>query len=302
MKILVVGAGGVGGYFGAKLFEIGADVNFLLRNQRYELIKKNGLIVQSGLDIKKYFPKVYTSENLKENFDLIIIACKSYDLDNVIRSLNNIASNGIILPFLNGLDHIERLDQQYGPDRVMGGTANIAATVDSSGVIHKLTESHLLTIGHRTESQKKIAQDFFQLCKKADFISKYSEDIMLSLWEKWVTLSTLAASTTIFQCSIGKIIDSQYGKEIIEKAFNEACDIAKSNGYTIQHTAQIKGLEMLTSSGSTLTASMLRDWKNGLKTEHEHILASLIKQASTKNISCDLLKIAYTNLSINTKS
>ena len=299
MKILMVGAGGVGGYFGAKLVKAGADITFLLRDKRYQHIQNTGLTIEVDGNQSTVFPKIITAKELKPVFDLIILACKAYDFEDALASIQKAASFGVILPLLNGLDHIDILDDRYGRSRVMGGIANIAATTDSLGVVQRLSEVNLLTIGSRSEDHLALAKAFYSLCKTADFNSVYSDNITQNLWDKWVTLSTLAALTTLFRAPIGKIVASSLGPAVIEKAFSEACAIASAGGYTISEEKQVKGLESLSKVNSPLTASMLRDWLGGLRTEHEHILGSLVKRGVSLNMYCDLLKIAYTNLEIN---
>ena len=299
MKILIVGAGGVGGYFGAKLLESGLDVTFLLRGKRHEHIQKSGLTIEADGNKSTVFPKIVTAEELKPTFDLIILACKAYDLEDALTSIKNALSIGVILPFLNGLDHLEILDERFGRSRVMGGIANIAANINSTGVVQRLTDVNLLTIGARSEEHLALAKEFYGECEKADFNAVYSENITQNFWDKWITLSTLAAVTTLFRAPIGKIVASSFGLAILEKAFSEACAIASSSGYAISEERKMKGIESLSKVNSPLTASMLRDWIGGFRTEHEHILGSLVKRGVDLKIECDLLKIAYTNLEMN---
>ena len=133
MKILIVGAGGIGGYFGAKLINAGADITFLLREKRHQFIQAHGLTIETPKGSFTVHPKVVTADQLEQIYDLIILAPKAFDLDESLKSLTKASTQGVLLPFLNGLSHMEALDQQFGKARVMGGVAHIAAMITDTG-------------------------------------------------------------------------------------------------------------------------------------------------------------------------
>jgi 2-dehydropantoate 2-reductase len=296
MKILIVGAGGIGGYFGAKLMNAGADVTFLLRDKRYQLIKQNGLTVETPKGIFTVQPKACMADQLEPIYDLIILAPKAFDLDDSLKSVAKASSKGVLLPFLNGLSHMESLDNLFGRARVMGGVAHIAAMITDSGSVKQLTDLNMLTIGHRDSAHEGLAREFHDLCKKSDFDSAFSENIDQVLWDKWVFLATLAGMTTLCRGSVGEIVATPYGGDLIRAMYEECCSIAEASGQAIDSAPKVKALEMLTKVGSPFTASMLRDLVSGQKTEHEHILGQMIKKGDHLNISCQLLKIAHTQI------
>ena len=302
MKILIVGAGGIGGFFGAKLHQAGADITYLLREKRQKLIQQQGLVIETPKGGFTIHPKTVLADQLEPVYDLIILACKAFDLSNSLESISRASSKGIILPFLNGLTHLDTLDGQFGKDRVMGGVAHIAATISESGSVKQLTELSSLTIGPRTPQQQSLSQEFFALCKKADFDSFYKENIEQVLWDKWVFLATLAGMTTICRGSIGDIAATPYGKDLSKRMFAECCSIAASCGYPIAENTQASSQEILTKEGSPFTASMLRDLLAGKRDEHQHILGDLIGFADLKSIDCPLLKIAYTHMAVENQN
>lgn len=302
MKILIVGAGGIGGFFGAKLLQVGADITFLLREKRQTLIQEQGLLVETPKGSFTVHPKTVLAAQLEPVYDLIILACKAFDLDDSLRSITKASSKGLILPFLNGFSHLDTLDRQFSKDRVMGGVAHIAAMISEAGSVKQLNDLNSLTIGPRTPEQENISQEFFKLCQKADFVSLYKQDIEQALWDKWVFLATLAGMTTICRGSIGAIVATAYGKELIERMYAECCSIAMSSGYVITESTQLSAKDMLTQVGSSFTASMLRDLLSGKKDEHQHILGNLINLAEMKLIDCPLLKLAYTHMVVEGKN
>ena len=299
MKILILGAGGVGGYFGAKLLRAGADVTFVLRDKRRGLIQEHGLSVETPKESFTVFPKCVTSDELVPEYDLIMLAPKAYDLDDALASLAGASSKGAILPLLNGLNHIVLLDQRFGKQRVMGGVAHIAAMLTGTGVVRQLNELHSLTVGHRHADHEELAREFMALCAKADFDSHYSDNIEQALWDKWVFLATLASMTTLCQGSVGEIVATPYGADLTRKVYAECCAIADRCAYPISQPTRDKALAMLTASGSAFTASMLRDLKSGQRTEHDHILGEMVRRGIEQGVSCDLVAMAYTHLAVN---
>ncbi len=301
MKILIVGAGGIGGFFGAKLHQAGADVTFLLREQRYELIQTQGLTVETPRGSFTIRPGIVLAKQLEPVYDLIILACKAFDLENALSAIIKASSHGVILPLLNGFTHLETLDRQFGKERVVGGIAHIAATITESGAIKQLTELNSLTVGPRAPGQEALCKALFALCKKADFDSFYKENIEQALWDKWTFLATLAGMTTICRGSVGEIVATPYGKDLSGKMFAECCAIAASQGRPIVQSTQSASQEILTKEESSFTASMLRDLLTGKRDEHKHILGDLIDFANLNSIDCPLLKIAYTHMAVESK-
>src|SRR5919109_349565 len=151
MKILVIGAGAVGGYFGGRLLEAGCDVTFLVRPRRAAQLAETGLVIKSrfGDVTLKSSPTIQANE-LRSHFDLILLSCKAYDLDSAIDSFAAaVGPDTVILPLLNGMRHLDILDERFGPARVLGGKCVIAATLDHSGRVVHLNDSHLLSFGER---------------------------------------------------------------------------------------------------------------------------------------------------------
>ena len=296
MKILILGAGGVGGYFGARLIQAGAAVTYLLRDKRHAQIQAEGLVIETPKESFTVQPKAITKAQLKPEYDLIVLAPKSFDFEDALASLEGASSKGVFLPFLNGLDHIQQLDAKFGKDRVMGGVAQIAATISPTGAVKQLTDLHMLTVGHRSAAHEKIAREFFALCENAGFDRLYSDNIEQSLWDKWVFLASLAGMTTLCRGHVGKISAAPWGIESTTNFYAESCAIAAANGFPTKESAQKRSLEMLTNVKSTFAASMLRDLTQGNMTEHEHILGQMIQRGVAKGVACPLLKLAHTHL------
>src|ERR1700754_927705 len=208
MRILVIGAGATGGYFGGRLLQAGRDVTFLVRAKRAELLAKNGLVIKSPIgDVTLREPPTVLAENLKTPFDIIILSCKAYDLDNAIASFAPaVGPDTAIIPFLNGMKHLDVLDAKFGIDRVMGGQCQIAATLDpQSGAILQLTPMHSMSFGERGAAKGDRAKRIEALLQGAMFDAKASDVIVQEMWEKWVFLATLAGSTSLMRAPAGHI-------------------------------------------------------------------------------------------------
>ena len=298
MKILILGAGGIGGYFGGQLLRSGADVTFLVREKRQALIAAQGLRIETPHGEFTVQPPTVTAASVTPIYDLIMLAPKSYDLADALASRENARGSAEVLPFLNGIDHFDSLDRKFGRAAVMGGVAHIAAMITDSGAIRQLTEMHSLTVGPRDPAHAGLAKDFIALCQQARFDSFYAEDIEQVLWDKWVFLATLAGMTTLCRGSVGEIVATPYGSNLIRQMLDECCAVAGRSGHSIGKAAMEKTLGMLTTPGSGLTASMLRDLQAGKRTEHEHILGAMAKRGIDLGLPMDLVRLAHTHLAV----
>jgi 2-dehydropantoate 2-reductase len=298
MKILILGAGGVGGYFGAKLMRAGADVTFVLRDKRRQLIREKGLLIESPQESFTVFPHCLGSGELAPDYDLIMLAPKAYDLDDALVSIAGASGKGVLLPFLNGLNHFALLDQRFGRERVMGGVAHIAAMLTGTGSVKRLSDLHSLTAGPRHAAHEALAREFIALCAGADFDGHYAENIEQVLWDKWVFLATLAAATTLCQGTVGEIVATPWGADLTRKLYAECCSVAERCGFAVGEAARGKALAMLTQAGSAFTASMLRDMNAGQRTEHEHILGEMVRRGMAQGVVCDLVAMAHTHMAV----
>ena len=298
MKILILGAGGIGGYFGARLIQTGADVTFLVREKRKQLIDSTGLQIETPKGNFSVQPRTVTATTVRPEYDLIVLAPKAYDLDDALASLAGADSHGVLLPFLNGLNHMAVLDAKYGRARLLGGVAHIAATLTDSGAVRQLTDMHKLSVGPRDAAHEALARAFIAACQKAEFDSLYSDNIEQLLWDKWVFLATLAGMTTVNQGSVGEIVATPHGLGLMRQMYAEGCAAAQASGHPIAPATAEGALRMLTTP-SGLTASMLRDLQGGQRTEHEHILGALAKRGLDAGLPMDLLRLAHTHLAVH---
>ncbi|MBZ0216175.1 MAG: 2-dehydropantoate 2-reductase, partial [Fimbriimonadaceae bacterium] len=190
MKILVLGAGGVGGYFGGRLVEAGRDVTFLVRPQRAEKLEKSGLSIKSSLGDAQLAVKTVTTEAIDSTCDLIMLCCKSYHLDQAMGDIAPaVGEKTVILRLLNGLAHLHALDARFGADRVIGGSCYIAATIDRDGRIIHLNDLQKIALGERKGGLSERIRAIAAAFEPASFETMASDNIMQAMWQKFTLLS-----------------------------------------------------------------------------------------------------------------
>jgi 2-dehydropantoate 2-reductase len=307
MRILVVGAGATGGYFGARLAAAGRDVTFLVRPARAAQLRESGLVVRSGQgDLTLRDVKAITQDALEvpnaatmQPFDVVLLSCKAYDLESAIDSFAAaVGPQTLILPLLNGMRHIDVLQARFGTQAVLGGVCLIASTLNAQREIVHLNDVHAITFGElggRIPARVQAIADTFS---NAGFNVKASERILQEMWEKWVFLASLAGSTCLFRASVGAILATPDGEAIVERLFAECRAIAAENGHAIRDAFVERSRSMLFAAGSPLTASMLRDVQNGSRTEADHVLGDLIRRGGTAQAgdALSVLRVVYSQL------
>ena len=298
MKVLILGIGGLGGFFGAHLQKTNCDVTFLVREKTKKIVSETGIKILSDFGNFKINPILITKKSLKINYDVIIISCKAYHLDEAIADLKPTQKNAIIIPLLNGQAHISKLEKAFKRENVFGGVAHVSSNTTSPGEIKHVGKIKRLTFGSRYEANKNIANEFYQLCRKADFQTMLSDNIDHDIWEKWIFIATIAGSTTLFQTSIDNISKKPNGKIFIQNLWNECINISKENGYELRAEAKSLHEDLLFKSDVPFKASMLVDMEKKLMTEHEHIFFEFIKLGKKKKLNTSLLETCHLNMSI----
>lgn len=297
MKILFLGAGGVGGYFGGRLAEAGADVEFLVRPQRAGQLARDGLVVKSPFGEIRLPVKTVFAENLKPEYDIAVITSKAYGLEAAISAvMPAVGPRAAVLPFLNGMRHLDVLKKRFGTQRVLGGVAYIAATLSPAGEVLHLNRTHKLAFGELDRSRSPRCEALAAVMAEAKFDSVCSDDIGLDLWEKFVFLAALAAMTCLMRAAVGTIMQAADGERLMLAMHDECASIARASGFAPRPEALAGHRKMLTERGSGFTASMLRDIERGGPTEGEHIVGDMVRRGAQLNVATPLLSVALCHL------
>jgi 2-dehydropantoate 2-reductase len=277
MRILIVGAGAIGGYFGGRLLEAGRDVTFLVRQGRSEELDRDGLIVRSPLGNILYpSPPHRLAALLDETFDLILLSCKAQDLDAAMDAFAPaVGPDTLILPLLNGMAHLDRLGTRFTPDNVLGGQCLISLDRDASGAILHLNDTNQLSFGELSGALTPRILKVAEALADAGFDSSLSQQIVQEMWEKWCFIATGAGVTGSMRASIGDVIASG-GEAFIIGLLTECASVAEHAGYPIRGEVLQRFRKMLTTPGSKMTASMLRDIERHAPIEVEHVIGDMI--------------------------
>ena len=298
MRILVVGAGAIGGYFGGRLLQSGADVTFLVRPKRASELASAGLVIKSPAgDATLKNPATVQADKLSEKFDVVLLSCKAFDLDDAIKSFAPaVGPNTSIIPLLNGMRHLGGLDQKFGSELVLGGLCAIAATLNEAREVVQLASMQSLNFGERDGKMSDRVRAIAEIFASGNCGATASEHIMQDMWEKWVFLSSLAASTCLMRTSVGNILAVAGGRDFLLGMLDECSAVASAEGYAPGGPFFQRTRGLLTAEGSPMTASMFRDLKAGFPVEADHVIGDLVARADAAKVPVPKLRIAYTHL------
>ncbi|MGH8279157.1 MAG: 2-dehydropantoate 2-reductase [Gammaproteobacteria bacterium] len=297
MRWLIVGAGALGGYFGGRLLEAGADVTFLLRPRRLAQIRNTGLVIRSPHgDAHFPAPPCVLAENLADTYDVIMVGCKAYDLESATNAFAPaVAARTTILPLLNGLSHLDRLAARFGAEHVLGGECMISAALAEDGVIRHLNDSHTLLFGELDGTRSARVQALAAAFAPANCEARAIEHILQEMWEKWVFIAAVAGATCLLRAAIGDIVRA--GADNLTLGILDDCaTIAAANGHAPRPAAMQRMRAFVQRPDSAITASMLKDIERHARTEGEHIIGELLARAAQDQSPPRLLPIVHAHL------
>jgi len=299
MRILIVGAGAVGGYFGGRLAQAGRDVTFLVRPSRAKQLRQDGLRIISPHGDAVLTPKLISATEIDTPYDLVFLSVKAYALQ---AAMNDFAAavgpETMILPVLNGMRHIDLLTKRFGDHAVIGGVCLVATEIDDAGRIVQLADMQQLLYGERTGETTPRLQLLDATLQGAGFDAHLSTDIMQAMWEKWVQLACLGAITCLMRGTIGEVVAAPGGAELSLKVVDESAAVATACGHKPSEAILSRHAAAMTAPGSPLTSSMYRDLRKGAPVEVDHILGDFIERGSAHGAATPLLTAAFVNLRV----
>jgi 2-dehydropantoate 2-reductase len=299
LRILIVGAGAVGGYFGGRLAQAGRDVTFLVRPARAKQLSQDGLRIISPHGDAVLSPKLISADKIDAPYDIIFLSVKAYALE---AAMNDFAAavgpETVIFPVLNGMRHIDILTKRFGEHAVIGGVCLVAAEIDHQGRIVQLADFQRLVYGERNGESTPRLKALDATLQGAGFDARLSPEIMQAMWEKWVQLASLGAITCLMRGTIGEIVAAPGGAELSIDALNESVAVAMACGQKPSEKVLSRHAAAMTAPGSLLTSSMYRDLRKGAPVEADHILGDFIDRGSAHGVATPLLKAAFVNLRV----
>jgi len=291
LRILVLGAGALGGYFGGRLQQAGAHVGFLVRPARAAALRRDGLRIESPFGSVRL--DVATMTEATPGWDVVLLACKAYDLTEAIDAMRPAMSERLaVLPLLNGLAHFEQLDEAFGAERTLGGLAKIQATMEADGTIRHLNDWRSLTFGERDGRNTPRVQALAAVAAAAPgVLAQPVPDIAYRLWEKLVHLGTAAIGTVLLRASVGQIVRAG-GTAFLHDLLAKNAAIAAAQGFPMQDTFLAEYRALFADPTSGYRTSMLRDLEAGRPIEAEHIIGHLHAAAVSAGIDAGAHAIA----------
>jgi len=300
MRILVLGAGAVGGYFGGRLAEAGRDVTFLVRAPRAAALAETGLKVDSALGDFQVPVKVATADRVGGPYDLVILTAKHYDLDTAIDTIRPGLGPGTgVLPLLNGLVHLDRLEAAFGPDRVLGGVAYVGAVLLPDGSIRHVNRMSGIAFGERAGGISERAKAIEQQFANTPVAAPANDNILQEMWEKFVMMGAMAGMNCLMRGNVGEIVATGEGEALMVEALAECTTVAEAAGFAPRPQARERVQALLTERGSVNSASMRQDLEAGRRTEAAAIVGDMLRRARHFGIATPLLRAAWSHLQVH---
>jgi len=299
MRLLVVGAGSTGGYFGGRLAQAGRDVTFLVRPRRAAQLRESGLQIVSPHGNVTARPKLVTAGEIEAPYDAVLLGVKAYSLDAAIDDFAAaVGPETTIIPTLNGMRHLDILEERFGKEPVAGGVCKVAATIDPDGRIVQLAEFQELVYGERDGSVSQRMERLHAFMQGAGFDARLSHSIEYEMWEKWAMLATLGGITCLMRGNIGEVVAAPGGASFILSFLDEVVSVASAVGEAPKPAFLEGARKTLTTPGSTQSPSMFRDLLQGSPIEADQIIGDLLARGTNAGIPTPLLAAAYAHLSV----
>lgn len=300
MKILILGAGAIGGYVGGRLHQSGADVTFLVRPKRAQAIARDGLVIESTKGDVTQKVKTVLGGGEGGPYDVVLLTCKAYDLASAMDAIAPaIGANTTIVPLLNGLSHLDALDARFGATKVVGGLARVGVAMNDRGFILHTSPFAAISFGERDGQPARQALAALDTAVKTSGVDGgLHADIVQDLWDKWIMLCSLAATCCLMRGSSGDILEAQEGQAIVLETVEECRKVAAAAGHDPGEQGIGTVRSFLTVKGSKFTASMLHDLEKGAMVEADHIVGDMIARARKAGIATPNLRLAYAHLQV----
>lgn len=296
LKLLVLGAGGIGGYFGGRLVQAGVHVTFLVRPKRKAQLEADGLQIQSRFGDAQLAVKARLASEVESDYDLVLLTCKAYDLEEAIEAIAPAMTGAAgVLPLLNGVSHLAVLSERFGRGRVLGGTAKIAATLTPEGVVKHLNEWSTVTFGEQDGGISPRVVALKALFDQTSVEAKVSGNIQRELWLKLVHLNTVATMTSLMRANVGEIVRAPEGRELFQQVLDTNIEIARREGHMPDEAFIATYRALFSQADSSYEASLLRDLERVNPIEADHILGFMLERCRAHGLDDSVHRLAYTS-------
>jgi 2-dehydropantoate 2-reductase len=299
MRILVVGAGSIGGYYGGRLAVAGRDVTFLVRAARAEQLKRDGMSIVSQFGDFTFQPKTVLKEEIAGPYDLVLLSVKAYGLAAAMEDFAAaVGPETMVLPMLNGVRHLDVLVARFGEGAVLGGTTYISTDLDKDGRVLQMGPLQEFVYGERDGAMSPRILELQKTLSGAGFTDILSDEIVPFMWRKWMMLCSLASITCLLRGSIGAVAATPQGLQTAHAIVDECAAIALAEGYPMPAEYLAQTHARMTKAGSDLTASMYRDLQKDAPVEVDQIIGDMLRRGDLHGVDAPLLRAAFVQLSI----
>lgn len=300
MRIAIIGAGGVGGYFGAKLAKAGEDVTFIARGAHLAAMREHGLKILSGNGDFILHPVKATDDAASVgSVDLVMIAVKLWSTEESIATARALMGpTSTVVSFQNGVDAEEQLLEAFGADRVIGGVANIAALIESPGVVRHNGTMALLQVGSLDGRPSPAVDALASAAKRAGFDLKVSDDILKSIWEKFVFLASLSAMTALTRMPLGPLREDPDTRALFTQLAEEVVAVGRAKGVPLGEGTVGAMLTRLDGLPREMVASMLGDLLRGNRLELPWLSGGVVRLGASAGVATPAHRFVYTALKL----
>ncbi|MER6448073.1 2-dehydropantoate 2-reductase [Streptomyces venezuelae] len=300
MRILTVGAGAVGGFFGARLAAAGQDVSFLVRPARAKALEARGLRVAGQGEELHLTPDLVTAGAVDGPYDLVLLSVKATALDTALADIGPaVGPDTAVVPLLNGVAHLDALVARLGAAAVLGGVAKVVTTLSPDGDILRMAPPAVILTGELDARPSARVDSIRGVLAGAGIDSPATEDIVAAMWHKWVFISTLVALTCLMRGTVGEVNAVPGGADLAGALVRETSAVAQAAGHPVTEAELAFTTSTVTSPGSPLTPSLYRDLVAGVPTEADHVLTDLTLRARALGVATPLLDLAALQLRVH---
>lgn len=292
MKVLIYGAGGVGGFIGSFLEKTDFEISYVVRNKRFEFLKSNGLILKSKIEnLKKKNLKLLEKINKGDFYDIIIITVKLYDFDKVFDEIiDKVKGDFIILPMQNGIYAEEKISKTLGLDNTYGAVAQISAHIDSNQIVQHIGTLATFFVGSYGKKESQTLKFFCEKVQEKNLSIIFKENIKEKIWEKFIFLSAYSGITTMTQKTIGQIYNNSELKNKFNDAMKETFNLSRKFGVDFKRDPIEFWNNKIKKMPAEMTSSMYYDFLEKKKLELDWLSGSIIELAEKKGIKCETHK------------
>ena len=297
MRIAAMGAGGVGGYFGARLQQAGHDVVFFARGRHLAALREKGLTVTSPLGAAQLKVQVFEKPAQTAPVDVVMFAVKLWDTESAAELLRPVvAGHTVIIPFQNGVESVDRLTKIFPREQVLGGSAYIATRISAPGVIEHIGTMAGIEFGPLMPSQRAPAEAFLAACQKAGINAKMSEDIARVVWQKFIFLVGLSSATAVSRAPLGTVRSDPELSWLFEQAMRETYRLARSRGVGVPEDYVASRLEFARTLPAEMRASLAHDLEAGGKLEAPWLCGAVARMSAEAGIEAPVNRAVYAAL------